>query len=590
MGPEPVVSLEVRDSRRVPGLNVIWDRPCAVLDLALDDSVAESFLERWQAAAREAQAALEWESACAFRRFPGGMSLALAAPLDALYTATEVNEWAAAAAAASLRAAPAPAPSLEQALPLLRRSLGRERRRKKGLVRLAAAAEAHGAGLFPDDDCTSVGMGAGSLSFATGALPLASSIDWSRVHDVPTALVTGTNGKSTTVRLLAAMSQAAGRTCGISTTDWVRVGETILQRGDYSGPSGARLVLRDQRVDLAVLECARGGLSRRGLAVRKVRAALITNVARDHLGEWGVNDLEALADVKFVLARAVEPGGALVLNADDPVTLGRASRYDDDPRVAWFSRTASNEVVARALARGRGAAWQAEGALWCCMGGERARVIGLDEAAFLFGGAAKHNVSNALAALCVARALELPWSAIRDGIAGFASDPSGNPGRLNRFEFGGVQVLCDFAHNPHGMVPLLDLIRALPARRRLVILGQAGDRDDHSIRELARLSAQAQVDRIVLKEMPEHLRGRASGVVVAMLAQELARAGYPAAQVELAVDETDAVRRALVWSRPGDLLLLLLHAQRQAVLDWLAQLSREGWEPGRGEPTPPARA
>src|SRR5206468_3212752 len=144
--------------------------------------------------------------------------------------------------------------------------------------------------------------------------------------DVPTALVTGTNGKTTTVRLLGAIAAAAGRVAGVTSTDRVTVGDQVVAVGDYSGPNGARTVLRDRRVEVAFLELARGGILRRGLAVPRAHVALVTNVANDHLGEFGIFDVPALADTKMVVARAVGPAGRVVLNADDPLLLERGAR------------------------------------------------------------------------------------------------------------------------------------------------------------------------------------------------------------------------------------------------------------------------
>ncbi|MEO6711094.1 MAG: Mur ligase family protein [Planctomycetota bacterium] len=569
--------MEVRDSRRVPGLSVIWDAPSAVLDVAIEAELVESLVRAWDAAARAILRALEWPEVLASRRHPGGVSLALAAPLDALLSATDVNEWACEQARASLEGAAAK--SLAQALPELRRKIAREKRRHKGLLRVAAAAADHDVSLFTDDDCTSVGMGRHSLSFATAALPAVRSIDWPRVRDIPVALVTGTNGKSTSVRILGAMIAAGGLTPGMSTTDWVRVGADTLDHGDYAGSSGARMVLRDQRVDVAVLECARGGISRRGLSVRRARAALITNVAADHLGEWGVHDLEALTDVKFVVARALVPGGALVLNADDGMLVQRAASLGHE-NLVWFTREADHPLVRLHVARGGAAAVLDQGALWYLASREPRRLASIDELPFLFGGAALHNVSNALGAIATAFALDLDEQAVRRGLGSFSSDTEDNPGRLNEFDLGGVRALCDFAHNPHGMGALVAMIRALEAKRRLVILGQAGDRDDASIRELARLTLEARPERIVIKEMPEHLRGRPPGAVVGVIADELDRLGYPKSCVEIADDEMDAVRRSLLWARPGDVLLLLLHAQRNPVLQWLERVRQAGWKPG----------
>jgi UDP-N-acetylmuramyl tripeptide synthase len=573
--------MEVRDSRRVPGLSVIWDRPSVVLDVSIEASSVDPFVRAWEQSVRRVLSALDWEPHFASRRHLKGVSLAMAAPIDALHSATDVNEWACDQARACIEGGhPVP---LDDALPALRRRIARDKRHHKGLVRLEQTASAREVSLLSDDDCTSIGMGRHSLSFATTALPGVRSIDWARVRDIPVALVTGTNGKSTSVRLIGAMVAAGGLTPGLSTTDWVRVGEDTLEQGDYSGPSGARMVLRDQRVDIGVLECARGGIARRGVSVRRAQVALITNVAADHLGEWGVHDLEALADVKFVVARALKPGGVLVLNADDPVIAERAARQGDSGS-AWFTCHPGDARVREHIARGGPAALLDQGALWHFSSREPRRIAALDEVPFLFGGAAAHNVSNALGAIAAGFALGLDSDAIRTGLAQFSSNPENNPGRLNEFDLGGVRALCDFAHNPHGMQALVSMIRGLPAQRRLVILGQAGDRDDESIRELVRLTVAAAPDRVVIKEMPEHLRGRPAGAVVALIDDELARLNYPKAQVEHAQNELAAVRKSLAWAQPGDVLLLLLHAQRTDVLQWLERVRKAGWKPGLALP------
>ncbi|HUR26898.1 MAG TPA: cyanophycin synthetase, partial [Planctomycetota bacterium] len=249
-----------------------------------------------------------------------------------------------------------------------------------------------------------------------------------------------------------------------------------------------------------------------------------------------------------------------------------------------FARDPGKALVREHVERGGRAAVLDGSDLVHLDGRETWKLGAIGELPFLFGGAAAHNVSNALGAIAVAFELGLDAAGIRAGLARFASDPADNPGRLNEFDLGGVRALCDFAHNPHGMKALVSMIRALPAKRRLVILGQAGDRDDESIRELVRLTVASAPERIVLKEMPEHLRGRAPGAVVELIASELEQLDYPAERIERAADEMDAVRKALEWAQPGDLLLLLLHAQRKAVLERLERVRRAGWTPGKPLP------
>jgi UDP-N-acetylmuramyl tripeptide synthase len=569
--------MELRDSRRVPGPGLLWERASAQIDVALEPAEVERFLSVFELQLRRVLETLGWsrEKLCT-RRFPGGVSLALSAPVDALYAACEVTEWAFAATYAVLKGGAEP--SLAATAERIRGEIAEERAARSNMRALEVAAREHGVDCVTDDDHASVGTGAGSLTFEAAHIPDPASIDWDSVRNVPIALITGTNGKTTTVRFLASITGAAGLTAGSSSTDWIRIGDEVIDEGDWSGPSGARTVLRDRRVELALLETARGGMLRRGLGTRRADVALITNVGEDHLGEWGVEDLAALVETKFIVTRALSEGGRLVLNADDPEVAARGRRATAP--VTWFTLEERNERVTAHVAAGGTAAMLAGDELVIACGPERSSVARVDEIPATLGGAARHNVMNALAAVGVAAALELPLAAIRTGLTSFQGDHKDNPGRLNVFELGGVRCVVDFAHNPHGLEAVFDVLARIPAERRGLVLGQAGDRDDESIGALARTAWSARPDRIVIKEMPEFLRGREPGEVPELLAAELRRAGAPPAAVVQAPSEHEAVRDLLRWSRAGDVLVLLSHAERAAAFELLEELQARGWTPG----------
>lgn len=571
--------MEILDSRRLTGPGLLLDREGAVLDVALGPEEAEPAIAAWHRHARRLLDAVGWAGEdLAVRRFTGGASLALSAPIDALYSATELNEWAFRAAAAELTGQ---GPyDLREGTALLRDAIRREE--NPALLDLQAAAAVRKVACLADDDQVSVGLGRGSVSWPARTLPAPEAVDWTRVHDVPVALVTGTNGKSTTVRLLAAMAHAAGWTAGTTTTDRVEVGDEVLERGDFSGPGGARTLLRDRRVEMAVLETARGGILRRGLALRQVDAALVTNVAEDHLGDYGVLDVDALADAKMVVSRAVRPGGRVVLNADDPHLVRRAAAVARP--ILWFTLGSSlgeeSQLVRGHLAAGGTACLLEDDELRLARGERRLRIARVEEIPLAFGGAARYNLANALAAMGLAHALGLPAVAMAAGLRRFRPSPESNPGRANLLELGGIRVLVDYAHNPHGLAAVLDLAAALPAARRLLVLGQAGDRDDAAIRALARTAWASRPDHVILKELPTMLRGRRLGEVPALLADELQRLGAPAERLSHAGDDLEAAHQALAWARPGDLLVLLTHTRRDDVLALLAKLRQEGWTAG----------
>jgi len=558
------------DSRRLTGPSLLLDRPGAILDVAVDDAPHSHVEEQWRTALRAMLDAIGWnDEVLVSRAIPGGWSLAFTAPSDALYAATEVNEWALAEAMRRIGGESGPAFEEERA----RLAVVFAAERRPALIALAAAASERKLAFLSDDKRVSVGLGTGSRSWPCSRMPAAPErVRWNGLHDVPVALVTGTNGKTTTVRLLAEIARAAGRVAGVTSTDRVEVGDQTVAVGDYSGPNGARTVLRDRRVELAVLEVARGGILRRGLPVPRAQAALVTNVANDHLGEYGIHDLDALADAKLVVAKAIGGDGRVVLNADDPRLLVRgASRAAP---ILWFTLDAQHPQVAAHVAGGGDACVLEGGALILHAGGARHRVATVHDAPIALGGAARHNVANALAAIGVASALGLPVAAMAAGLRSFDSSTARNPGRLNRWTIDGVEVIVDFAHNPHGLAALVATSRALPAQRRAIVIGQAGDRDDASIAEFARAAWTLDPDHVFLKEMESYLRGRERGVIPELIAAELRRSGARDESVSRHDSELDAVRAALAWAQPGDQLVLTVHEDRDAVIELLESRAR----------------
>jgi len=542
------------------------------MEVHVEEPSLEPAVAAWKTAARRLLDAVGWGSErLVVRRFPGGASVALTAPADALYTATELNEAAWAAAVGDAKGG-------QETIAALQTAIAAERNPR--LIALRAAAREHRVLFLAGEERVSVGAGAGVRVWPDRELPDPGAVDWARVHDVPVALITGSNGKTTVTRLLAAMATEAGRVTGFTSTEGVHLRGETLGEGDFSGPSGARLLLRQPAVEVAVLETARGGLLRRGLSVDRATVAVVTNVADDHLGEYGILDLDALADVKLLVARAIGLDGSVVLNADDPALRARGERLATP--VVWFTLDPSQPIVARHLAGGGRAAIAADGALVLASGPEHTAVARVDEVPITVGGAARHNVSNALAALGAAVGLGLPLDAAARALRRFGGVD--NAGRANVSDLGGVRLVIDYAHNPHGMTALARMIGALPAKRRLVMLGQAGDRSDAAIRALARAALQVRPDRIVLKEMERYLRGRAPGEVPALMADELARQGVPAAAVSRPGTELMAVRDALAWARPGDVLLLAVHQDRPSVLELLDRMRRAAWR--AGDPVP----
>ena len=559
----------------------------------------EALLAGWRARVARARARLGWtERELGVRRHASGAALALAAPCDQLFAATEVNEWALCAAlrerdpahwagleaallAAALADAADPAavnaPVLEESAALARLALLAAREARPALAPLLAAARARGLPHVLDETELTLGAGAHSRGFALDALPAVADVPWAALGDIPTALVTGSNGKTTTVRLLAACAQAHGWRAGFNCTDGVYVAGETLASGDYSGPAGTRRVLREPRVEAAILETARGGILRRGIAASQAQVAVVTNVSSDHFGEYGIHDLDGLADVKLSVAAVVGADGLVVLNADDALlrrkAAGLAERFGRAPPLGWFALDADGPVLAAHRRHGGATAGVRGGRLRVAYAGLEHDLGAVAQMPLSVDGAAAYNVANLAATALAALALGIPPATVAGVFARFGASPADNSGRLMRFDVGGVRVLIDYAHNPEGLRALLGVASHLRGGGRLgLLLGHAGNRQDADIEAVARVAAGFRPDLVVVKENEAHLRGRAPGEIPRILRATLLAAGLPESALPLRLTEVEAARCALDWARPGDVLALLLHspAARATVLALLA--------------------
>lgn len=586
------------DSRRLTGPNPYFDDTGAVLETAIGMPVDAALLEGWRSNVEHALRVLGWpHGAIVQRTHARGATLAFAAPFDQLYAATEVNEWAwlealhahghAVGAGIGLAPGHALAGDTERALAALV-ALARDEARP-ALVALANAAQQHGLPMLVDNDAVSIGTGNSSRTWPLDRIPASNDVPWPELHAIPTALVTGTNGKTTTVRLLAAMLREHGLHTAHSCTDGLYFDGGLLEGGDYSGPGGARVLLRNRAAQAAVLETARGGMLRHGLALRRADAAIVTNVQPDHLGEYGIDDLDALAQVKLTVARAIDAKGLLVLNADD-ARLARLGASLDRPR-AWYALDDANPLLVAQRAAGATTCAPADGRLQLAHAGQSHDLGAVAAMPLTLDGSARYNIANCAAASLAAHALGVPVATIAAVLARFGAQADDNPGRLQHLQLGGVTTFVDFAHNPDGMRGLLAIANRQRGTGRLALtLGQAGDRSDDDLHELAATVVAAHPDRVFVKEVSKYLRGRSPGEVPRILRANLERCGMAAAHIACADDEVDAARAALAWSRPGDVLVLqaLAGDARRAITGLLSALHEVGWQPDQPLPESPS--
>lgn len=542
--------MEFLDARRLTGPSLLFDGPAAILDIACSAAEADRLAPFWRGQVERMHAELDWP-ACEFSRqdLSGGVSFAFTAAIDALYAASEINEWAYAECAAEF--ADGERPDFRATVETLRESIAEEK--NDALLLMQSEASDKGVRFLWDDDEASLGLGRGSDTWPVRELPDIAGLDWSGYESVPVGLVTGTNGKTTTVRLATHILQCASKNVGLSSTDWIAVNDRIIDRGDWSGPGGARAVLREQDVDVAILESARGGLLRRGLGVELADAALITNIAEDHLGDFGSQNLEELLDIKWIVSRPVREGGRLILNADDHLLVAKARDFPGE--LVWFGLDAANPAIAAHIETGGLAFVLDDEELFKIENGTREMICRSPEIPITLGGAARHNVANALSAAALTYCLGSSVAEIRTGLTTMSQDE--NPGRCNVYDVDGRKVLVDFAHNPAAMQALFDMARALPAKRRALCFGQAGDRPDELIRAMARDAWEIGLDHVVVSELADYHRGREYGDVFAVIRDQLLELGATADSIVHFDEESQSFDAALAWAKPGDLVIML---------------------------------
>jgi cyanophycin synthetase len=546
----------VSDSRRLTGASLFLPVPGAILEVAAPTEIKTKLRVYWRHWVKKLLQRIGWSDALVVTRDQGpSQILAISAPIDGLLAATHITEWAWEAALAKLKLARAA--SLNEATDRILGRIAREAR--PPLAALYRAAVLRRVPVFLSEQELSLGEGANSKVFTFDDLPEPSQIAWRpKMRRVPKILVTGTNGKTTTVRLLARMLSTAGNVVGFCSTDFVQVGADILERDDYSGPTGARIVLRHPDTETAVLEVARGGMLRRGLQVIDGDVGVVTNVANDHLGENGIHTLAQLAEAKFTIVRGLREDAPVVVNADDEHCRAYARKLTHP--ICWFGFERPSASITRGRAPRAGLVYL-EQEHFCIELDADTRYILADVAdcPLSLRGSARYNVANMLAATAAAVMLGCPLDAIVSALLHFGKHPADNPGRANVYPIRGAQVLVDYGHNPDGISAILDSAAVLGHKRLLIGVGMPGDRSDEAAVAVGERVAQAKASHVIVKELAMYLRGRPEGELSGILRKSLKANGYPEKKTGYVRTDAELVERALQWLKPGDLAVLFLH-------------------------------
>jgi len=370
---------------------------------------------------------------------------------------------------------------------------------------------------------------------------------------IPIIAITGTNGKTTTTRLVAHLMKTAGFFTGFTSTDGIYLGNELVEHGDSSGPLSARVILNDPAVEVAVLECARGGMLRSGLAFDKCDVGIVTNVAEDHLGLGNIHTLEQLAHVKAIVAEAVNKDGTAILNADDDLVY--AMKHKVKCNVGLFTLQENNTRVHDHILDGGLAAIFSNNCIHIYHDAKLINVLDTNDIPCTFNGQAEFNVANVMAATLAAIATGLAYETIRIGLSSFANSVEQTPGRLNLFDVKGAKVLLDYAHNPHGLHAVGQLIRKMECRKRIGIVTGVGDRRDKDIIAMGEESAKI-FDEVIIR-VDEDLRGRSSDEIIRLLMEGIHNVN-PEQYVRFFENEDEAMETGFSSIEQNDLLVMFV--------------------------------
>ncbi len=369
---------------------------------------------------------------------------------------------------------------------------------------------------------------------------------------VPIVSVTGTNGKTTTARLIASMLNRSGLKVGLTTTDGIYIGNNLVVQGDMAGPLSAKAVLKDPTIEAAVLETARGGIISRGLGYDKSDVGIITNISADHLGQQGINCLEDLAYVKSLVVETVRKKGYAILNADDDLVMSVTPRVNC--KTIFFSLQENNIYVRRHLGIGGKAIFLKKGYVIFAEGNQIQKIAHAKEIPITLEGLAVHNMQNVLAATAAAVALGIELRHIKEVLTSFKLTLQDNPGRLNIFDLNGFKVVIDYGHNEAAYKNTIDMLKKIKHKRLTGIIGLPGDRPDDNIVQVGRIAG-AGFNQVFIKE-DKDLRGRKVGEVASLLKKGVQEAGLKTESLKVVLNEEEALAKALKAAKQGEIIVI----------------------------------
>ncbi len=393
-------------------------------------------------------------------------------------------------------------------------------------------------------------------------------------HSIPVISVTGTNGKTTTTRMIAKILRSNNMTVGMTSTGGIYINDDLMVQGDTTGPRSAEIVLMDKNIDVAILETARGGIVNKGLGYDLADVGVITNIGDDHIGIDGINTLEDMADVKSLIVESVKPDGYSVINGDDIYAERIAKRARGN--IIYFSQNPDNKLITQHKNDGKKAVYLKENIIYIFNGEKELPVINIENIPATFGGALEHNIENSLAAVAVSYGIGIDTIIISKGLSEFHTDATNNLGRFNVFEVADFKVIIDYGHNIGGYSRVLSGLKKMKINKLIGVIGVPGDRTDISILKVGELSGKS-FDQVYIKE-DKDLRDRKPGEVAELLRKGCMLGKLTDQQITIELDEREALIRAMENAKAGDTIIVFYEDYQplyDAIKDFKAKLASD---------------
>lgn len=391
-------------------------------------------------------------------------------------------------------------------------------------------------------------------------------------HSIPIISVTGTNGKTTTTRMIAKILRSNNMTVGMTSTGGIYIDDDLIVQGDTTGPRSAEVILMDKNIDVAILETARGGIVNKGLGYDLADVGIITNIGDDHIGIDAINTLEDMADVKSLVVEAVKPDGYSVINGDDIYAERIAKRARGN--IIYFSQNPNSKLITQHKYNGKKAVYLKENIIYIFNGEKEIPVINVENIPATFGGALEHNIENSLAAVAASYSIGVDTNIISKGLSEFHTDAANNLGRFNVFEVADFKVIIDYGHNIGGYSRVLSGLKKLKINKLIGVIGVPGDRTDISILKVGELSGKS-FDQVYIKE-DKDLRNRKPGEVAELLRKGCVLGKLTDQQITIELDEKEALIKAMENAKAGDTIIVFYEDYQplsDAIKDFKAKLT-----------------